>query len=999
MTVERWSDVERLFHAASERPVTERVAFLRQACAGDEGLFVDVQSLLDELATGHSFLDNPAIDFVARRMDVPPSMAGRRLGAFELLSRIGVGGMGEVYRARDTKLGRDVAIKLLPAAFAHDRDRVSRFRREAQLLATLNHPHIAAIYALEEADDTLGLVLELVEGPTLGERLGTGPLSMGEALTVARQTAAALDAAHKKGIVHRDLKPANIKLAPGETVKVLDFGLAKAIADPVFAGAPSLATVDATCEGIVMGTPAYMSPEQARGLPIDQRTDIWAFGCVLFEALTGRRAFSGVSVADCLAAILDRDPDWSLLPAAAPAGIARLLRECLEKDMQRRLQDFGDMARRLDEIAATASGVAISRVTGPRTRRQFTSISVAMLATVLAAAFGGWWIWQVTLRPVATDVELASAESIVPTHSSEVALSPDGSLIAYASVTSMSNMPGMTDGTALASGSPASGSMSEQIYVQPRTTGGARPLGGALGGAPFFSPDGQWLAFWHAPTATIRRVALSGGTPTKICAAPSGIAGGAWGPDGTIVFAWFDLYRVPADGGTPGVLLKVDEQQGERFYRHPAFLPSGDAIVFTVGRSDTDSYDDSDIAVLSLRSGKKRILIRGGTSPRYSPSGHLIYAHGGKLLAVRFYVDRQEVIGRPFEVVDGVFTSETTGMAAYAVSASGNLVYAAGSVERGARVPVWVDRSGRAAPLSMPVRAYLHPRISPDARNIAVEIEGPSHDIYTYDLARGVLEKMSFDGTSHWPVWTPDGERLTFRSWKTGTMTMWTMPANRSAASQLLTSIGSMQSPESWSPDGRTLAFTQMDNMEHGSDIYVLTLPDRTPRPLLATKFSEGSPKFSPDGHWVAYSSNESGRAEVYVVAYQGPGAMTQISSDGGTDPVWRRDGRELFYRSGDLMMVVGINAGTPFDGLRPTVLWEGHYVAGAGSSCGMTGPTSANYDVSADGQRFLMIKDTGAPVESKRLHVVSNWSRTLGEQSIAAFASPTPYLEAHRRP
>ena len=311
---------------------------------------------------------------------------------------------------------------------------------------------------------------------------------------------------------------------------------------------------------------------------------------------------------------------------------------------------------------------------------------------------------------------------------------------------------------------------------------------------------------------------------------------------------------------------------------------------------------------------------------------------------------------------------------------------------------MWVDRNGRPAPLPMPVRAYLHPRISPDAREIAIEIEGPSHDIYTYDLARGVLEKMTFDGTSHWPVWTPDADRLTFRSWKTGTMTMWMMPADRSASPQLVTSTGSMQSPESWSPDGRTLAFTQMDDMERGSDIYVLTLPNRTPRPLIQTKFSEGSPKFAPDGRWVAYSSNESGRAEVYVVTYPGPGPTTQISTDGGTDPVWRHDGRELFYRNGDLMMAVEINASKTFDVSRPTVLWEARYLAGAGSSCGMTGPTSANYDVSADGQRFLMIKDTAGAVESKRLHVVSNWSRTIGAQSIASSTSPASFVGAQQR-
>ena len=428
--------------------------------------------------------------------------------------------------------------------------------------------------------------------------------------------------------------------------------------------------------------------------------------------------------------------------------------------------------------------------------------------------------------------------------------------------------------------------------------------------------------------------------------------------------------------------MKVDEQHGERFYRHPSFLPSGKAVVFTIGKADTYSYDDADIAVLSLDTGQKKILVEGGTSPRYSPSGHLIYARGGKLLAVRLDLEKLQLSGQPFEVADGVFMSATTGMAAYGVSADGRLVYAAGPVERGARTPVWVDRRGHPSPLGLPPRPYLHPRLSPDERQVAIEVEGASHDIFTYDFGRGVLARMSFDGASHWPSWTPQGDRLTFRSWKTGTMTMWTMPADRSRPPLLLTNIGSMQSPESWSPDGRTLAFTQMDDAESGSDIYVLPLMgDHKPHALIRTKFSEGSPKFSPDGTWLAYSSNESGRPEVYAMAYPGPGPKIQISTDGGTDPVWRRNAKELFYRNRDLMMSVDVATGQTLAASRPKVLWEGRYLAGVGSSCGMTGPTSANYDVSADGQRFLMIQDTSPNVECTLLHVISNWSNGLKER------------------
>jgi Tol biopolymer transport system component len=424
----------------------------------------------------------------------------------------------------------------------------------------------------------------------------------------------------------------------------------------------------------------------------------------------------------------------------------------------------------------------------------------------------------------------------------------------------------------------------------------------------------------------------------------------------------------------------VDEQRGERFFRHPSFLPSGKAILFTIGMADNYSYDDAEIGVVSLETGQKKILVQGGTSPRYSSSGHLIYAREGKLVAVPFDVNSLEITGPPFSVADGVFMSANTGMAAYAISSNGHLVYAAGPEERGTRVAVWVDKTGRRSQLPLPPRSYLHPRLSPDGRELAIEVEGAAHDIFIYDLARGALSKMSFDGASHWPSWTPDGKRLTYRSWKTGTMTMWWMPADKSAPPERLTDIGSMQSPESWSPDGKVLAFTQMDNPQSGSDVYVLPMDgDRKPIEVVRTKFSEGSPKFSPNGRWLAYSSNESGVPEVYAMAFPRPGPTIQLSTRGGTDPLWRRDGRELYYRNGDRMMAVTFDGGS-LTVSRPRVLWRGNYLAGAGSSCGMTGPTAANYDVTPDGERFLMIEDTAPTAECALLRIVLNWSPTLSD-------------------
>jgi Tol biopolymer transport system component len=1003
MNRQHWLDVERLFHDALALPPERRLQFLDDSCRGNDALKRDVQSLLDE-SDPDDFLETPALDARAACVEPPTqgSLVGRQLSEYEITARIGIGGMGEVYRARDIRLGRDVAIKVLPAPVAHDAARIARFRREAQILATLNHPRIAAIYALEESDDVVALVLELVEGATLAERIHHGPLAINDALTIARQTAEALEAAHAKGIVHRDLKPANIKAPDGASVKVLDFGLAKAIAAET-RDRPQMTMSQATQEGMIVGTAAYMSPEQARGLALDTRTDIWAFGCVMYEMITGRRAFEGKTVADCVAAILGQDPDWTALSPLAPPSIVALIKRCLEKDVVRRLADIGEARRQIEEelAAVTASGGPRPIEQAARRRVPRLTYVASIVALIVAGAFVVRAAREVMLKPERLDIGLAFDEFIPSTHSSELALSSDGTLIAYASSKRMAGMPKMNRGSESAADSgqlddPSatampSMAMTEQIYVRAMSQGTARPIGGALGSGPFFSPNGKWLGFWHAPTGTLRKVAVTGGAPVKICDAVSGIAGATWGSDDTIVFAWFDLFRVPASGGSPTTLLKVDEARGERFFRHPSFLPSGKAILFTVGMADSYSYDDADIAVLSLQTGKKRILVQGGTSPRYAPSGHLIYARAGTLLAVPFDAEKLEVTGEPFAAANGVFMSANTGMAAFSISNTGHLVFAAGPEERGTRVPVWVDKEGRKSALAVQPRSYLHPRISPDGGRLAIEVEGASHDIFTYDFARGgEPTKMSFDGASHWPSWTPDGRRLTFRSWKTGTMTMWWMPAARSSPPELLTQIGSMQSPESWSPNGRTLVFTQMDDPQSGSDIYTLSLEgDKRPRVLLRTKFSEGSPKFSPNGAWLAYSTNESGQPEVWAMAYPA-GERIHISTNGGTDPLWRHDGRQLFYRRGDQMMVVDISYGPSLEASKPRMLWRGNYLAGAGSSCGMAGPTSANYDVTPDGERFLMIEDASSAAESDRLRVVSNWSVALKNPSTINLAAST---------
>jgi Tol biopolymer transport system component len=960
---------------------------------------------------------------------------GERLGLYEIIAPLGAGGMGVVYRARDTKLDRPVAIKVLPERFAKDAERLKRFEREAKMLAALNHPNIAVIYGLEESNGLLYLVMEFVPGQNLAQKLAAGQVDAKDGLRYCVQIADALDAAHERGIIHRDLKPSNVNITPEGRVKLLDFGLARSLQSAASASGPEAETIteEMTRGGKVMGTAAYMSPEQARGKPLDKRTDIWSFGCVLYEVLARRKAFHGGTTTEYLTAILSQDPDWEALPASTPANVRAVVERCLEKDSLRRLRDIGEARIELENaLTGTVTGrMGTGRRTtaAPAGRKAVWPVAAGLAVGILVAAGASLLYFSRDAEPATPtarfSIDLSEGESIPATHSSQVAIAPDGTVIAYGTMKAMNEMRSMPSGAGMGGmpmgqsagmganpgmgASPSGGAnmgmgkgipapsmpappsmpttpmpamssmMGSQIYVRSIDQGGIRPVEGAVGDAPFFSPDSKWLGFWHAPTRTLRRVALSGGASVKICDAESGVSGAAWGPDGTIVFAWFDLFRVSADGGEPKLLLKVDEKNGERFYRHPSFLPGGKAILFTISTEDTESYDNGRIAVLSLETGEKKILLEGGSSARYAPSGHLVYAHDGKLLAVPFNLRKLQVTGPPVPVIDGVFMSSNTGMAAFLISSDGSLLYAVGGVEGGQRVPVWVDRKGAATPLPLPVHSYLHPRLSPDERQMAIEVEGPAHDFYTYDFSRGALTKLSFDGASHWPMWTPKGDRITFRSWKTGTMTMWWVPVDRSTAPELLTSIGSMQSPESWSPDGKALAFTQMDNPQDGSDVYVLPMDgDRRPRPLLKSRFVEGSPKFSPDGKWLAYSSDESGHSEVYAMAYPGPGPTVQISTNGGTDPMWRPKGGEIYYRNGDQMMTVAITDPTKLVVSKPAVLWKGHYLAGVGSSCGMSGPTSANYDVTADGARFLMIEDKAQDVAGRQLQLLRGWSAFL---------------------
>ena len=894
-------------------------------------------------------------------------LPGSRLGTYDIVSPIGAGGMGEVYRARDVKLGRDVAIKILPREFAAHPDRLARFNREARVLAAFNHPNIATIHGVEDVGDSQAIVMELIEGETLESSIARGPLPVKNALGVATQITEALDVAHEKGIIHRDLKPANIKITPNGVVKVLDFGLAKTwTPEPTDIDSSHAPTIAATLagEGSIVGTIAYMSPEQARGQSVDRRTDIWAFGCVLFEMLAGRAAFPGDTISDTIAAILDREPDWSRLPAATPPAVRRLLRRCLDKDLKRRLRDVGDARSELEEAAGSPGAETPTRPVGVTRRAAISALAGATAGVAGTALFAvSRYRTDATPRRLTRfAVSPGDGAGFMAGFNKRVAISPDGRYFAC--------------NVALRSGV-------NQLMLRSAAELEMKQPQGVAGAVPFFSPDGQWLGVMDPSlTGSIRKVALSGGAPANVCrGARAGLGGATWSQDDTIYFVAENpgaILRVPASGGEPQEAVPIEFAKGERLHKFPYALPGGAGLIFTVATNDTESFDDAHIVVVSLPRGERRVLVEGGTCPCYAPSGHLVYARGGGLFAIRFDPHRREVSGQPFPVLEGVMMSRNTGVAQFEISASGDLAYIPGNIEGGARSLVLVDRAGSAERLPLPPRSYLHPRVSPEGRRLAIEIEGSNHNVFQYDFSSGVLSNITTDGVSHWPIWSPDGQRIGYRSGQMGRFELWEVPADRSRPATQIQATGYSRNAESYAPDGRAIAYT-VSGPSSPSKVAITHLDGSDSRPLDDTKFAQGSPKFSPDGRWLAYCSNESGKPQVHIQAYPGPGARIQVSTDGGTDPVWRRSGTELFYRNGDSMMVVPVNSTTPISTGRPQELWRGHYSHGMSSSCGAPGLTSSNYDVTPDGSRFLMIKDDDQDRQtSQQIIVVQGWANEL---------------------
>ena len=878
---------------------------------------------------------------------------GTRLGPYEINALIGKGGMGEVYRATDTKLKRQVALKILPTALAANPDRIARFQREAEVLASLNHPNIAQIHGLEDDHESQVLVMEFVDGPTLADRLALGAIPVDEALLLAKHIAEALEAAHALGIVHRDLKPANIKGRADGTVKVLDFGLAKAM-EPVTVGSEdaselrTITTPAMTQAGVIFGTAAYMSPEQARGRPVDKRTDIWAFGCVLYELLTGRRAFDFDDVSETLAGVLRADPDWSVLPADLSPSIRAFLIRCFQKDPRQRVHDIADMRLALE--GAFDTGTSQTGVVTAAARPAWRLALLIAAAVSVTAGVTGLSVWSLA-RPVAAPIVARmqmpwpAGQPLYFSGRHVVAISPSGSHVAF------------TAGLGL--------------WLRPLDQLEARLVPGTEleARSPFFSPDGQWIGYYAA--GELRRVSVTGGAPVTLTKIVNPW-GASWGADDVILYGQGPqgIWRVPAEGGAAERVLAVKD--GE-IAHGPQMLSGGEWILFTLLPAGVGSWNRAQIVMQSLRTGERVQLVDGGRDARYLPTGHLVYGLSGALLAVPFDLGTRRVTGGAVLVVRDVFdASGITGAVHFDVAASGSLVYLPRS-EAALRL-VWVDRNGRDEVVPGEPRPYRHPRVSPNGTRIAVEVEDPNDtDVWIGDSRRGTFSRLTLgDDVDSDPIWSPDGSRVVFSSVSGAAGLFWQAIDGSGMAERLTDGSGGMRA-NTWTSSGELIY-----EEPAGADVRVLSPDGRSPAHLIPLfdmpeYFNERLPAVSPDGRWLAYQSTESGQMEVYVRPFPNvKSGRTQVSSGGGFAPLWSRDGREIFYRNASSLMAATVLT-------EPTFSVPERHTLFSLSGFVLAGNRGIRYNVAPDG-RFLLLKGEtpGDSASQQRIIVIQNWFSEL---------------------
>jgi serine/threonine-protein kinase len=873
--------------------------------------------------------------------------------------------MGDVYEATDTKLGRSVAIKLLPPAFASDPERLSRFRREAQALAALNHLNIAQIYGIEDAGGTSCIVMELVDGETLQARIQRGPIALTEALAIARQIAEALEAAHDKGVIHRDLKPGNIMLADGK-VKVLDFGLAKAYDTPSsntdLAHSPTLTGMAVTSAGVILGTAAYMSPEQAKGRAVDRRTDIFAFGCVLYEMLTAKRAFDGEDVTDILGAVLRVEPDWSQLPDDVPSGLRRLLRLCLEKNPKNRRSDATDIRLDIDHLLHEPAAAAPAPLEIPK--RTLWARAIPMVsALVIGGILSGAAIWY--LRPASApggvtrfSVTLPQGQSFSNTGRKFVAVSPDGSAIVYLA--------------------------NQRIYYRRMSELEARPIPGTETWSavvnPVFSPDGRSVAFWALADRTLKRIAVSGGAAVTLCPADSGVFGLSWG-EGGVAFGQGagGISRVSENGGKPELLVSVKENEAAY---GPQVLPGGKAILYTVRATADSDWDKAKIFVQSLETGSARqLLFEGGREARFVSTGHIVYAYQGTLFAVPFDLKQLKVTSGPTPVVEGVRNSGgTTGASQFSVADNGTLIFVPGPLSGGGsgalRTLAYRDRSGNELErLKVPPRAYSYPRVSPDGTRVAVSTDDDKPDVWIIDLAgSSAPRQLTLGGNSRIPVWSADGLRVTFRSNREGDDSIFWQKADGTGTAERLTKAepGTFHVPQSWSHDGKYLAYIVVKGGSLAA-VWILSLDDKKAT-LLAERAA--NPDFSPDGQWLAYQSFETGQSQIFVQPFPATGAKYPVVPGG--HPFWSYDGSELFYNPAQQQIgVVSIKTRPTFSFGEPSAF----STAGLQSKNPQGNPRV--WDIAPDHKRLIGVTDateSATPGETitQQIEVVLNWFTDL---------------------